>query len=184
MANSGVHGIAAVPGVAVLPGDAVLPDGAALPGDTLLRAAGLRVTAGRLAVLDAIDACPHSDADALFEAVRVLLPATSPQAVYGILGALTAAGIIRRIEPAGSPSRYERRIGDNHHHVVCSSCGAIADVDCVHGEAPCLVPSSTSGFTVQSAEVTFWGMCPACQAMSPVQESVETDAAPAPLPAP
>ena len=133
----------------------------------LLRSAGLRVTAPRLAVLGAVDQMPHSDADALFGAVRGALPGTSLQAVYGVLGALASAGLVRRIEPAGSSALYERRIADNHHHIVCTGCDAIADVDCVYGMAPCLVPSGTHGFAVQSAEVTFWGLCPACQTTLP-----------------
>ena len=131
-----------------------------------LQAAGLRATAGRLAVLGALDASPHADAERVFRAVLAELPTTSIQSVHNILADLTAAGLLRRIEPAGSAARYERRIDDNHHHLVCTSCGAVADVDCVVGHAPCLVPSSTAGFAVQSAEVTFWGLCPECQAAS------------------
>lgn len=130
----------------------------------LLRDAGLKVTSPRLAVLRAVEAAPHSDADSLFEAVRGELPGTSLQAVYGVLGALTSAGVLRRIEPATSPALYERRVGDNHHHLVCTSCKAVADIDCVHGEAPCLTPSESHGFVLEAAEVTFWGTCPACQA--------------------
>ena len=88
---------------------------------------------------------------------------TSPQAIYGVLGALSGADLLRRIEPAGSPALYERRVGDNHHHLVCSSCGKVTDVECVVGEAPCLTPSTTNGFVLQTAEVTFWGLCPECQ---------------------
>jgi len=131
----------------------------------LLRDAGLKVTAPRLAVLVAVEQAPHSDADALFAAVRRELPGTSLQAVYGVLGALTTAGLVRRIEPATSPALYERRIGDNHHHVVCTSCKAVEDIDCVHGAAPCLTPSSSHGFVIEAAEVTFWGLCPRCQAL-------------------
>lgn len=129
-----------------------------------LQAAGLRATAGRLAVLGALDARPHADAERVFRDVVAALPTTSIQSVHNILADLTGAGLLRRIEPAGSAARYERRIDDNHHHLVCTSCGAVADVDCVVGHAPCLVPSSTAGFAVQSAEVTFWGLCPECQA--------------------
>lgn len=128
-----------------------------------LHGAGLRVTGGRLALLEALRSRPHSDAEALFQSLRETLPGTSIQSVHNMLGDLTEAGIIRRIEPAGSPARYERRIGDNHHHAVCTSCGAIADVDCVVGHAPCLSPSDSSGYAIQQAEVTFWGLCPACQ---------------------
>lgn len=128
-----------------------------------LHDAGLRVTAGRLAVLDALARHPHGDAETLFRTVLPDLPGTSIQNVHNVLGDLTAAGLLRRIEPAGSPALYERRIGDNHHHVICTSCGAVADVDCVAGEAPCLHPSDAAGFAVSVAEVTFWGLCPSCQ---------------------
>jgi Fe2+ or Zn2+ uptake regulation protein len=114
-------------------------------------------------MLDALDTLPHSDADTLYRAIRSRVPSTSIQSVHNVLGALSAAGLVRKIEPAGSPARYERRIADNHHHLVCTSCGAIADVDCVVGEAPCLTPSATSGFQLHSAEVTFWGICADCQ---------------------
>ena len=135
--------------------------------ETLIRDAGLRVTAGRLAILEALETHPHADAETLFRLVRggeTQTAATSIQSVHNVLGDLTAAGILRRIEPASSPALYERRIGDNHHHIVCTNCGAIGDVDCVHGEAPCLVPSNTNGFTVHTAEVTFWGLCADCSA--------------------
>jgi Fur family ferric uptake transcriptional regulator len=128
-----------------------------------LRGAGLRVTGGRMALLKALDILPHSDAETLFQYVRSTLPGTSIQSVHNVLGDLSNAGIVRRIEPAGSPARYERRIGDNHHHLVCTSCGDIVDVDCVVGHAPCLAPSDLSGYTVVAAEVTFWGVCANCQ---------------------
>ncbi|QGQ19569.1 transcriptional repressor [Cellulomonas sp. JZ18] len=134
-----------------------------MPDTDLLRERGLRVTAPRLAVLDALGGHGHLDADEVLRRVRTTLPTVSVQAVYDVLHALTGAGLLRRIEPAGHPARYERRVGDNHHHVVCRGCGAVDDVDCVVGHAPCLVPSSTSGFAVESAEVTFWGLCPACR---------------------
>ena len=130
----------------------------------LLRDHGLRVTGPRLAVLDALRSTPHADADTVLRLVRAGVPSVSVQAVYDVLGALTTAGLLRRIEPAGHPARYERRVGDNHHHVVCRGCGAVDDVDCVVGHAPCLIPSSTSGFAVETAEVTFWGLCPTCAA--------------------
>jgi Fe2+ or Zn2+ uptake regulation protein len=130
----------------------------------MIREAGLRLTAGRLAVLEALSEAPHADAESVFSVVRAFVPATSIQSVYNILGDLTAAGLVRRIEPAGSPALYERRIGDNHHHVVCTECGAVGDVDCVFGEAPCLEPSNANGFTVHTAEVTFWGLCANCAA--------------------
>lgn len=129
-----------------------------------LREAGLRVTGGRIALVGSLEASPHSDAESLARMLRETLPGTSVQSVHNMLSDLTAAGILRRIEPAGSPARYERRRGDNHHHLVCSNCGAIADVDCVVGEAPCLAPSDTAGYAVHSAEVTFWGLCPTCAA--------------------
>ena len=131
-----------------------------------LRTAGLRVTGGRIALLEVLDSLPHSDADTLFRALHETLPSTSVQAVHNMLGDLTAAGLIRRIEPAGSAYRYERRIDDNHHHLVCESCGAITDIDCVIGEAPCLTPSTTHGYRIQAAEVIFWGTCPACLSSS------------------
>ncbi|WP_040864442.1 Fur family transcriptional regulator [Nocardia exalbida] len=128
-----------------------------------LRAAGLRVTAPRIAVLDAVAARPHSDADTVAATVRDALGSVSTQAVYDVLHACVRAGILRRIEPAGSSARYETRIGDNHHHLVCRSCGAVADVDCAVGEAPCLDPSDAHGFVVDEAEVVFWGLCPTCR---------------------
>ncbi|MBX9246126.1 transcriptional repressor [Actinotalea ferrariae] len=128
-----------------------------------LREAGLRVTAPRLAVLAAVGRLPHATADAVLTEVRATVPTVSVQAVYDVLHALTDAGLLRCIEPAGHPARYERRVADNHHHVVCRGCGAIDDVDCAVGPSPCLTPSSTSGFTVETAEVTYWGLCPACQ---------------------
>ncbi|GHD42729.1 transcriptional repressor [Mycetocola manganoxydans] len=134
------------------------------PQRELLRSAGLRATDQRLAVLRALETSPHADAHTVFQAVLPDLPDTSLQAVYGVLGALTDAGLVRRIEPAGSPARYELRVGDNHHHIVCSKCGAIGDVDCAVGAAPCLTPLDTSGFTLTTAEVTYWGLCPDCAA--------------------
>ena len=131
--------------------------------DSALRHAGLKATAGRVAVLEALESMAHTDAERVYRAVSDVLPTTSIQSVHNILADLTTAGLLRRIEPAGSAALYERRIGDNHHHVVCTRCGAIGDVDCVVGEAPCLTPSDTAGFTVQTAEVTFWGLCPDCQ---------------------
>ncbi|MCP2319695.1 Fur family transcriptional regulator, ferric uptake regulator [Nocardia amikacinitolerans] len=128
----------------------------------LLRAAGLRVTAPRVAVLDAVAAVPHSDADRVAATVRKTLGAVSTQAVYDVLNACVRAGILRRIEPAGSPARYETRIGDNHHHLVCRSCGTVVDIDCAVGSAPCLQPSNDHGFVVDEAEVVFWGLCPTC----------------------
>lgn len=127
-----------------------------------LRDAGLKVTSPRVAVLRALAEHPHADADTVFRVVQAELPTTSLQAVYGVLGAFADAGLVRRIEPAGSSARYERRVGDNHHHLVCRDCGRVEDVDCVVGESACLTPGDTHGFQVTEAEVTFWGRCPAC----------------------
>jgi Fur family ferric uptake transcriptional regulator len=128
----------------------------------LLRGAALRVTRPRLAVLTAVHAHPHAETVSIFEAVRRELPEVSQQAVYDVLRALTDAGLVRRIQPAGSVARYESRVGDNHHHVVCRSCGDIADVDCAVGDAPCLTASDDRGYAIDEAEVTYWGVCPAC----------------------
>jgi Fur family transcriptional regulator, stress-responsive regulator len=125
--------------------------------------AGLRATAIRLAVLDVLQTMPHAGVQDIAEAVQQVLGTASRQAVYDALGHLLAADLVRRIEPAGSPVRYELRVGDNHHHVVCRRCGRAADVDCAVGEAPCLEPSQTHGFVLDEAEVTFWGLCPQCQ---------------------
>lgn len=130
---------------------------------TALRAAGLRVTAPRLSVLLALQRRPHADTDTLIRQVRAQLGAVSSQAVYNILAALVEAGLVRRIEPAGSVALYELRVGDNHHHVVCRKCGAGADVDCAVGDRPCLTPSETHGYLVYEAEVVYWGVCPGCQ---------------------
>lgn len=131
-----------------------------------LRAAGLKVTAPRLAVLDAVTGNGHLDADAVHTRVMSHLPGISLQSVYNVLGALAEAELLRKIDSAGSAARYESRTGDNHHHLVCTECGAVADVDCVVGESPCLTPSNTGGFAITTAEVTFWGRCAACQAAS------------------
>ncbi len=130
--------------------------------ESLLRQADLRVTRPRLAVLNAVHRQPHADTNAIIDAVREDFGEVSTQAVYDVLRALTAAGLVRRIEPAGSPPRYESRTGDNHHHVVCRSCGAIADVDCAAGATPCLTASNANGFLIEEAEVTYWGLCPDC----------------------
>ncbi len=128
-----------------------------------LRRAGLRVTASRVAVLSEAMQGKHMTADQIALAARDRVGTISTQAVYDVLGALTRAGLVRRIEPARSPARYETRVDDNHHHAVCRSCGAITDVDCVVGEPPCLWPAEASGFVIDEAEVTFWGRCPSCQ---------------------
>jgi Fur family ferric uptake transcriptional regulator len=140
--------------------DAVVPDPADL--ERALRAAGLRVTRPRLAVLDAVHGNPHVDTDTLITAARARLGAVSHQAVYDVLRVLTDRGLLRRIQPQGSVARYEARTGDNHHHLVCRSCGAIVDVDCATGAAPCLTPSDDGGFVVDEAEVVYWGRCPSC----------------------
>jgi Fur family transcriptional regulator, stress-responsive regulator len=145
------------------PSDAARVRTADLSGATRLRAAGLRVTAPRVAVLEALESAPHSGVDVLVGAVQQRLGSVSTQAVYDILRALTGAGLVRRIEPAGSPALFETRVGDNHHHVVCRVCGRTQDVDCVVGDAPCLDPSFARGFDVDEAEITFWGLCPVCQ---------------------
>ena len=132
-----------------------------------IRHAGLRVTEPRVAVLGVLENESHIEAERVFRAVLPLVPGTSVQAVHGILAAFTQAGLVRRIEPAHSPALYERRVGDNHHHVVCTGCGAVEDIDCTVGHSPCLTPSSSNGFQIQTAEVTFWGFCPTCQAGVP-----------------
>lgn len=133
----------------------------------MLRAAALRVTRPRLAVLAAVHGQPHADTESVIGAVRRELPSVSHQAVYDVLRALTGAGLVRRIQPAGSVARYEARVDDNHHHVVCRSCGTIADVDCAVGHTPCLTASDDHGFTIDEAEVTYWGTCPTCSTTSP-----------------
>jgi Fur family transcriptional regulator, stress-responsive regulator len=130
----------------------------------LLRGASLRVTRPRVAVLTAVYAHPHADTDQIISAARQDLGDVSHQAVYDVLRVLTTVGLVRRIEPAGSVARYESRVGDNHHHVVCRSCGAIADVDCAVGDTPCLTASHNHGFAIDEAEVVYWGQCPDCSA--------------------
>lgn len=128
-----------------------------------LRAAGLRVTVLRVALLELFGATPHATVDELLRAARERLGTASAQAVYDALRGLGVASLVRRIEPAGSPARYETRTGDNHHHVVCRACGVTRDVDCAVGERPCLTPAEAHGFDLDEAEVTFWGLCPDCQ---------------------
>ncbi|WP_338785019.1 Fur family transcriptional regulator [Streptomyces sp. DG1A-41] len=127
-----------------------------------LRGAGLRVTAARVALLEAVRDGDHLGAEAIAAEVRGRVGHISVQAVYEGLHALTAAGLVRRLEPPGSPALYEGRVGDNHHHLVCRSCGAVADVDCAVGHAPCLTASDDRGFAVDEAEVIYWGLCPDC----------------------
>jgi Fur family ferric uptake transcriptional regulator len=133
-----------------------------VPADEL-RQAGLRVTAARIALLETVRAGDHLDVDAIANRVRDRLGSISVQAVYEALHALTAAGLIARIEPAGHPARFEGRVGDNHHHIVCRSCGTVVDVDCVVGEPPCLTAADDQGFSIDEAQVIFWGLCPHCQ---------------------
>lgn len=135
----------------------------------VLRSAALRVTRPRMAVLQAVGQHPHADTELIINATRELVPDVSRQTVYDALNALAATGLVRRIQPAGSVARYETRVGDNHHHVVCRSCGVIADVDCAVGEAPCLTASDDLGFEVDEAEVIYWGICPACSTAPPPQ---------------
>ncbi|HEX6686149.1 MAG TPA: Fur family transcriptional regulator [Candidatus Limnocylindrales bacterium] len=132
----------------------------------LLRTHGLRVTKPRLAVLDILAQGGHLEVEEITRQARAQLDSVSTQAIYDVLGALARAGLARRIEPAGSPARYEARTGDNHHHIVCRACGVIEDVDCAVGSAPCLDPSRTHGFEVDEAEVTYWGLCPTCRELA------------------
>jgi Fur family ferric uptake transcriptional regulator len=140
----------------------------------LLRGAALRVTRPRVAVLTAVHAHPHADTDSIIGAVRMDLPEVSHQAVYDCLHALTAAGLVRRIQPSGSVARYESRVGDNHHHVMCRSCGVIADVDCAVGHTPCLTASDDHGFVIDEAEVIYWGLCADCSTASSSRLSPDT----------
>ena len=135
--------------------------------EQLLRGASLRVTRPRVAVLNAVYAHPHADTNSILGVVREQLGDVSQQAVYDVLNALTGARLVRRVTPPGSVARYESRVGDNHHHVVCRSCGVIADVDCAVGEAPCLAPSDAHGFVIDEAEVVYWGVCPVCTSVVP-----------------
>lgn len=133
------------------------------PAD-LLREHSLQVTAQRLAVLRAVSGRPHGTADDIAEAVRAEIGAISRQAVYDALGVLAEKGLIRRIQPAGSPARYEDRVGDNHHHLICRSCGKTVDVDCAVGDTPCLTAADDAGYRIDEAEVIYWGTCPECLA--------------------
>lgn len=127
-----------------------------------LRGAGLRVTAARVALLETVRDGDHLGVEAIASGIRTRVGHISLQAVYEALHALSAAGLVRRIEPAGHPARFEGRVGDNHHHIVCRSCGAVADVDCAVGDAPCLTASDDRGFSIDEAEVVYWGTCPDC----------------------
>ena len=141
--------------------------------ERMLRGAGLRVTRPRMAVLSAVQDHPHADTDSLIRVVRASLGEVSHQAVYDVLRALTDSGLLRRIQPSGSVARYEARVWDNHHHVVCRSCGAMADVDCAVGESPCLTAAANQGFVIDEAEVTYWGRCPECVATAAATTSQE-----------
>jgi Fe2+ or Zn2+ uptake regulation protein len=148
---------------------------AAVPTTTdfehLLRGAALRVTRPRLAVLSAVHDHPHADTESIIGVVRENLGEVSHQAVYDVLRALTTAGLLRRIQPHGSLARYEARVGDNHHHAVCRSCGLIVDVDCAVGSTPCLTASQAHGFAIDEAEVIYWGLCPDCSSATTQSES-------------
>lgn len=144
--------------------------------EKLLRSRDLRVTRPRIAVLQAVHTHPHADTNSIIDYVREQLPEVSHQAVYDVLAALTRAGLLRRIQPRGSVARYEARVGDNHHHVVCRICGAVADVDCAVDAAPCLTASEDHGYTIDEAEVIFWGLCPACRTNNPISEHSRKDA--------
>ena len=135
--------------------------------ERMLREVELRVTSPRLAVLSAVHDNPHADTDSIISTVRAKIGAVSHQAVYDVLRALTSTGLVRRIQPQGSVARYETRVGDNHHHVVCRSCEAIADIDCTVGHAPCLTASEDHGFSIEEAEVVYWGLCPDCSSTQP-----------------
>jgi Fur family transcriptional regulator, stress-responsive regulator len=140
-------------------------------GEQLLRTHGLRVTRPRLAVLDVLTQGGHLEVEEITRQVRERIESVSTQGVYDVLAALSRAGLARRIEPAGSPARFEARVGDNHHHIVCRDCGTIEDVDCAVGERPRLDPGTRHGFEVDEAEVTFWGLCPSCQALLATDEA-------------
>ena len=144
--------------------------------DEVLRSHDLRVTRPRIAVLQAVHSHPHADTHSIIDHVREELPEVSHQAVYDVLAVLTRAGVLRRIQPRGSVARYEARIGDNHHHVVCRSCGAVADVDCAVGVSPCLTASEDHGYVIEEAEVIYWGLCPECRASNPIPEHSRKDA--------
>ena len=140
--------------------------------DALLRRHGLQVTAQRLAVLGAVSDGPHTTADDIYKVVGVEIGAISRQAVYDALAALTDKGLLRRIQPAGSPARYENRVGDNHHHLICRTCSRMVDVDCAVGDTPCLTAADDSGYEIDEAEVSYWGRCPECVAATPAASGV------------
>ena len=144
----------------------------------LLRQRGIQVTAQRLAVLRAVSAQPHVTADGVAEAVRAEIGAISLQSVYDALGLLVAAGLLRRIQPSGSPARFEDRVGDNHHHLICRTCGRVVDVDCSVGAAPCLTAADDQGYEIDEAEVAYWGRCPECVAAGTTGPRPDAAAAP------
>jgi Fe2+ or Zn2+ uptake regulation protein len=144
--------------------------------EELLRSHDLRVTRPRIAVLKAVETHPHADTNSIIDHVRAQLPDVSHQAVYDVLAALTRTGLLRRIQPQGSVARYEARIGDNHHHVVCRTCGAVADVNCAVAVSPCLTASENHGYQIDEAEVIYWGRCPECLAGHPISEPSRKDA--------
>ena len=152
------------------------------PAD-LLRQHGIQVTAQRLAVLRAVTGQPHVTADNVAEAVRAEIGAISLQSVYDALGVLLAEGLIRRIQPAGSPARFEARVGDNHHHVICRICGRTTDVDCAVGSAPCLTAADNKGYEIDEAEVIYWGRCPECVSRARHEKPPPSTDAPAAKPA-
>jgi Fur family transcriptional regulator, stress-responsive regulator len=143
--------------------------------DALLRGHGVRLTAQRLAVLRALSDRPHSTADDVYGVVRAEIGAVSRQAVYDALAVLTDRGLLRRIQPAGSPARYENRVGDNHHHLICRNCRRMVDIDCAVGETPCLTAADDWGYEIDEAEVIYWGRCPDCAAASPPRQRVRGD---------
>jgi Fur family ferric uptake transcriptional regulator len=147
-----------------------------MPDDSakLLRQRGVQVTAQRLAVLRAVTGRPHSTADDIAGEVRSEIGAISRQAVYDSLEILVGKGLVRRIQPAGSPARFENRVGDNHHHLICRTCGKTVDVDCAVGHAPCLTAADSGGYLIDEAEVIYWGTCPACQAARPASGTGST----------
>lgn len=149
-------------------------------GTDLLRRHGLQVTAQRLAVLAAVSHGPHGTADDVAKAVRAEIGVISRQAVYDALAILVDKGLIRRIQPAGSPARYEDRAGDNHHHLICRECGRMVDIDCAVGAAPCLTPADDAGYEIDEAEVVYWGRCPGCLARDAGRSGIESGAAPEP----
>jgi Fur family ferric uptake transcriptional regulator len=153
-----------------------VPRATSVDNDALLRRHGLQVTAQRLAVLRAVSAGPHSTADDIDKVVRADLGAISRQAVYDALAALTDKSLVRRIQPAGSPARYEDRVGDNHHHLICRTCNRMVDVDCAVGETPCLTAADDWGYQIDEAEVIYWGRCPECVEATSLRAAAETPA--------